>query len=210
MCARDTLSQITAPSLRFKWSYGSKPARDRRGFLSHLVPAFLDFKQAGLEESGASLHVTPVRSCPTFPGLVVPHQHVPSGSLRVTRPPEPPPRRTRQPSAEPPPRAGAHGSPADADARRLENPVDRSRGERVRYGGAAPRRMTASSSAGALQPDDEGDTTFGRTSISSAPPLPLRRVWAIPKRARHCRGRKANRMGGSILTSRSGSILASA
>ncbi len=167
MPTRDTLSQETAPSIRFQWSYERKPARDRGGLLSHLVPAFLDFGQAGLEESAASLRVTHARSCPTFPGLLVPGQQLPSGSLRVTSPPKPPPRLPRRPPGEARPGAVAHGTPAAADALRLESPAGPSRDADARCAGIAQRGMSLSSSAGVLQLVDAAGTTSGNTSTSS-------------------------------------------
>ena len=186
MPTRDTLSQRMVPSIRFQWSYERKPARDRGGLLSHLVPAFLDFSQAGLEESAASLRVTRAHSCPTSPELLVPDQQLPSGSLRVTSPPEPPPRPAQRPPAEPRLAAVADGTPAAAHAPRLESLVGPSRGADAPCAGIAQRRTPASSSAGALQLIDEGDTTSGRTSISSvhtSSPFPSQSVVDAKRRA---------------------------
>ena len=167
MPTRDTLSQKTAPSIRFQWSYERKPARDRGGLLSHLVPAFLDFGQAGLEESAASLRVTRARSCPTFPGLLAAGQQLPSASLRVTPPPTPPPRPPRRPPGEARPGAAARGTPAAADALPLESLAGPSRDGDARCAGIAQRGTPPSSSAGSLQLADAAGTTSGRTGISS-------------------------------------------
>lgn len=182
--------------------------------MSHLVPAFVRFTQAGLEESGVSLRVTAAHSCPTFPGLLVPAQPFPSGSLRVTSRPKPPPLPTRRSPAEPRPRrtGGVLGTHAADCALPLESLVGPSPDAHALCAGIAPRHTSASSSAGALQRGDEGDTTFGRTSISSARAvsrLPFHKVWSTPSGAPRWYAR-ANREGGSILTSRSGSVLASA
>ncbi len=167
MPRRDTLSQKTAPSIRFQWTYEKQPARDRGGFLSRLVPASLDFGQAGLEESAASLRVTRARSCPTFPGLLAAGQQLPSASLRVTSPPKPPPRPPRRPAGEARPGAVAHGTPAAAAALRLESLEGPSRDADARCAGIAQRGMSLSSSAGVLQLVDAAGTTSGRTGISS-------------------------------------------
>ena len=126
--------------------------------MSHLVPAFLDFRQAGLAESAASLRVTTAHSCPRFPELLVPAQQLPSGGLRVTCPPKP---------AETPPVAGAGGTPAAVDAPRPESPGDLSRDEHAPCAGAVQGHTPASSSPGSLQPIDGGDTTSGNTSTVS-------------------------------------------
>jgi len=180
------------------------------GFLSHLVPPSVHFTQAGLEESGASLRVTAAHSCPTFPGLLAPAQWLPSGSLRVTsrRKPPPSPRSREVPRRH----AGVLGTHAAARAPRLESPVGPSRDADAPCAGTAPRRTSASNSAGALQRVYEGDTTSGRTNISSARTasrLPFHKVWSTPRSTPRWRVRP-NRKGGSILTSRSGSVLASA
>lgn len=212
MPTRDTLSQNTAPSIRFQWTYERKPARDRGGLLSRLVPAFLDFGQAGLEESAASLRVTRARSCPTFPGLLAAGQQLPSESLRVTSPPKPPPRR---PPDEARPGAVAHGTPAAADALRLESPAGPSRDVDARCADIAQRGTPLSSSAGLLQLVDAAGTTSGRTGISS---VRTSSPFASQKCAQHQEGGRApppmasqtkRRRGGSILASRRGSILAS-
>jgi len=211
MPTRDTLSQQTAPSHRFEWSYERKPARDRGGFLSHLVPPSVHFTQAGLEESGASLRVTAAHSCPTFPGLLAPAQWFPSGSLRVTSrrgKPSPPPRSREKPRRH----AGVFGAHAAARAPRLESLVGPSRDADAPCAGIAQQHTSASSSPGALQRVDGGDTISDTTNISfarTASRLPFHEVWSTPRRAPRWRGR-ANRQGGSILTSRSGSVLASA
>jgi hypothetical protein len=180
--------------------------------LSHLVPPSVHFTQAGLEESGASLRVTPAHSCPTFPGLLAPAQRFPSGSLRVTsrrKPPPPPP----PPSWEEPRQlARVLGAHAAARAPRLESLVGPSRVADAPCAGIAQQHTSASSSAGALQRADEGDTTSGRTNISSAPNasrLPFHQVWSTPSSAPRPPAR-ANRKSGSILTSSSGSVFASA
>ena len=178
--------------------------------MSHLVPPSVHFTQAGLEESGASLRVTPAHSCPTFPGLLAPAQRFPSGSLRVTsrrKPPPPPPSRE-----EPRRHAGVLGAHAAAPAPRLESLVAPSRDADAPCAGIAQQRTSASSSAGALQPVDGGDTNYGRTNISfarTASRLPFHQVWSTPRSAPRWPAR-ANRKGGSISTSRSGSVLASA
>jgi len=154
MPRRDTLSQKTAPSIRFQWSYERKPARDRGGFRSRLVPAFLDFRQAGLGDSAASLRVTAAHSCPRFPELLVPAQQLPSGSLRVTPPPKPPPRPTRRLPGEVRPGDVAHGTPAAADALRLESPAGPSRDADARCAGIAQRGTPLSSSAGSERVND--------------------------------------------------------
>jgi hypothetical protein len=214
MPTRDTLSQKTTPSLRIQETWGKKPACDRGGLLSHPVPAFLDFGQAGLGDSAASLRVTAAHSCPRFPELLVPAQQFPSGSLRVTSPPKPPPRPTRRPPGEVRPGAVAHGTPAAADALRLESLAGPSPDEDTPSAGAAQPRTPPSSSAGALQPVDEGDTTSGRTHISSAPtssPFASRSVVDADRRVHGGRPRptRRNDEGGSILASRRGSIVAS-
>ena len=180
--------------------------------MSHLVPVFIDFIQAGLEEFDVSLRVTPAHSCPRFPGLLVPAEQLPNGSLRVTSHPKPPPPSTRCSPAEARPRGVAHGTPAAADAPRLGSLVGLSRDEDAPCAGFAPRRISASSSAGAFQRVDEGDTTSGRTSISSVRTtsrLSFHKVWSTPRTARRWPA-TAHMEGGSILTSRSGSVLASA
>ena len=134
--------------------------------MSHLVPPFVDFTQAGLEESAASLRVTAAHSCPTFPGLLVPAQRVPSRSLRVTSRRKPPPLPTRSPRRLRP-HGAVLGTPAADRAPRLESPVGLSRDADAPCAGVAQHRTSASSSAGAPQRVDEGDTTSGRTSISS-------------------------------------------
>lgn len=209
MPTRDTLSQKTAPSIRFQWSYERKPARDRGGLLSHLVPAFLDFGQAGLEESAASLRVTRARSCPTFPGLLAAGQQLPSGSLRVTPPPKPPPR----PPGEARPGAAARGTPAAADALRLESLAGPSRDGDARCAGIAQRGTPPSSSAGSLQLADAAGTTSGRTGISSVRTSSPFASQSVVDAKRSAGGRtwpaKRNDEGGSILASRRGSIVAS-
>ena len=180
--------------------------------MSHPVPPFVDFTQAGLEESGASLRVTPARSCPRFPGLLAPAEQLPNGSLRVTSRPKPPLPLTRCSPGEARPSRVVHGTPAAADAPRLENLGGLSRDADVRYADVGRRRTSASSSAGALQRVDAGDTISDRTSISSvrtASRLPFHKVWSTPRSARRWRA-IAKGYGGSILTSRDGSVLASA
>ena len=214
MPMRDTLSQKTASSIRFQWTYERKPARDRGGFLSRLVPAFPDFGQAGLEESAASLRVTHARSCPTSPGLLVPAQQLPSGSPRVTSPPKPPPRPPRRPPGEARPGAVAHGTPAAAAALRLESPAGPSRDADARCAGIAQRGTPLSSSAGFLQLVDAAGTTSGRTGISS---VRTSSPFASQKCGRRQEGGRrpppmasqTKRRGGSILASRRGSIVAS-
>jgi hypothetical protein len=179
--------------------------------LSHLVPAFIDFTQVGLEESDVSLRVTAAHSCPTFPGLLAPVQHLPGGSLRVTSRPKPPPP-TRCSLREARPRGVAHGIPAADDVPRLESPADPSRDADVPCADVAQHCTPASSFAGALQRVDEGDTTSGTTSIASVRTrsrLPFQKVSSTRRSARRWAAR-ANGGGGSILTSRSGSVLASA
>jgi len=127
--------------------------------LSHLVPAFLDFRQAGLGDSAASLRVTAAHSCPRFPELLVPGQQLPSGGLRVTSPPKP---------AETPLGTVAGGTPAAVDAPRHESPADPSRDEHAQCAGAVQGHTPASSSSGSLQPIDGGDTASGTTDTVSA------------------------------------------
>lgn len=127
--------------------------------MSHLVPAFLDFHQAGLGDSDAGLRVTSAHSCPNFPGFVLLAQQLPSGGLRVTSPPKP---------ADTPPGAGARGTPAAADAPRHESPADPSRDEHAPCAAAAQGHTPASSSPGSVQPIDGGDTTSGSTGTVSA------------------------------------------
>ena len=128
--------------------------------MSHLVPPFLDFRQAGLGDSVAGLRVTAAHSCPRFPELLVPAQQLPRGGLRVTSPPKP---------AETPPVAGAGAgdTPAAADAPRHESPADPSRDEHAPCAGSVQGHTPASSSPGSLQPIDGGDTTSGTTSTVS-------------------------------------------
>lgn len=138
------------------------------GFCPTLSQLSSTSAQAELEESGASLRVTRARSCPTFPGLLAAGQQLPSGSLRVTSPPRPRPLPPRRPPGEAQPGAAAHGTPAAADARRLESPAGPSRDANARCARIAQRGTPLSSSAGFLQLVDAADTTHGRTDISSA------------------------------------------
>ena len=178
-----------------------------------LSQLFLDFSQAGLQESAASLHVTRVRSCPTFPGLLAAGQRLPSGSLRVTPPPIPPPRPPRRPSGEARPGAVVRGTPAVADALRLESPVGPSRDADARCAGIAQRGTPLSSSAGFLQLVDVAGTTSGRTDISSArtsSPFASQKCGRRQQERGHRRwSARRNLEGGPILTSRRGSIVAS-
>ena len=179
--------------------------------MSHLVPAFLDFGQAGPEESAASLRVTTAHSCPRFPELLVPAQQLPSGSLRVTPPPKPPPRPTRRPPGEVRPGDVAHGTPAAADAHPRESPDGPSRDADARCPDSAQPDTQLRSSAGFLQLADAAGTTSGKTGISSvhtSSPLASQSVVDDKKAGR--RGRPGrNGEGGSILASSRGSIVAS-
>ena len=181
--------------------------------MSHLVPPSLDFGQAGLEESAASLRVTAAHSCPRFPELLVPAQQLPSGSLRVTPPPRPPPLPPRTPPGEPRPGAVARGTPAVADALRLESLVGPSHDAHAPSAGIAQHGMSASSSPGALQLVDAADTTSDRTNISSvhtsSPFASQSVVYATQREGGRRWPDRRNDEGGSILTSRRGSIVAS-
>jgi hypothetical protein len=174
--------------------------------LSHLVPPFLDFRQAGLEDSVAGLRVTAAHSCPRFPELLVPAQQLPRGGLRVTSPPRP---------AETPPGVVAGDTPAAADAPRHESPADPSRDEHAPCAGDAQDRMPASSSPGSLQPIDGGDTTSGTTSTvsdrsSSLSPSTQRERRPRARLSTDYSAASSDTGGGSILASRPGSFLGSA
>ena len=210
--ARDTLSQKTPPSLRIPRTWEKRPARDRGGLLSHLVPGFLDPDQAGLEDFDVGLRVTSAHSCPNFPGFVLLDQQLPKRGLRVTSPPKP----ARKSQAQTPLGASARGTPAAADDPRHESPVDPSRDEDAPCAGTAQHHTPPSSSSGSLQPTDRGDTTSGRTDTVSAnssslsPSTKRGRRSTVPPLRQLTPRQNSGTGGGSTLASRPGSLLQSA
>jgi len=135
-------------------TWENRPARDRRGLLSHLVPALLASDQAGLVDSAVGRRVTAARSCPSFSGFVLSAQQLPARGRRVT------------PQA--PTGGAAHDIPAAGDAPPPESPAGPSRGERRPSVAAAPHDTQQSSSSASPQLIDAGETTSGRNSTASA------------------------------------------
>ena len=200
--ARDALSQKTAPSFRIQRTWEKRPARDRGGPLSQLVPGLFDSDQAGLEDSDATRRVTAARSCPTFRGFVLPAQPLPSRGRRVTVPPTP--------RKLPPPGAAGRATPVAADAPPHESPGGPSRGKHAPA--PTPRKTTLRRAA----PLRSFSGSMGTKPLpAGTTPLPCPIPGSVDddhatRLADYSGAVRPDTRGGSILASRPGSLLESA